>query len=120
MKPFESDLLRFLRKAKSRPGMYFGTPSAERISLVIQGWILYRLEGKDEVRHDHLAEVFQQFHDFVAGELGGKNDLGWPSSISRVAASPEQQCTLFYELLEAFVDLHRGDVAGCSNKGERG
>ena len=96
----ESALLKYLRMAADRPGMYFGSCKIDDVKLHLDGWRAHRRIYSDE---DVFAGVFfEDFHSFVEEYYQDNRTVGWNGLIREKAETDEDGFRIFMALLEKF------------------
>lgn len=102
MAPENSALYQHLLLIKSRPAIFLGGHSIDRLNANLYGWKAHRHSFPDgDVWADSF---FADFHGFVAAFYNERRKLDWHAIIAGQTAEPRGQLALFYDLLESFND----------------
>ncbi len=95
-----SPLYRHLMQLKSRPAIFLGGHSLERLNANLYGWKAHRHQFADS--DDWADHFFDHFHGFVAAQYGVRQKRDWHDVIAAQVGDPRAQLALFYKLLALF------------------
>lgn len=96
-----SPLYQHLMLLQSRPAIFLGGHSIDRLNANLYGWKAHRHNHPDgDSWADHF---FAEFHKFVASKYGETKKLDWHQVIAKQVTGPREQLSLFYTLLTEFI-----------------
>ena len=93
----DSSLLDFLLLAEKRPGMYFGSDNVVDVHRTLHGWMMHRSVVGD---NDPFADIFGDFHAFVADCFDDNRTSGWSAMIAENTQTDAEGFTLFMTLVK--------------------
>jgi hypothetical protein len=100
-------LLAFLKRVRTRPGMYLGDENVKTLATFVQAYAQARADlGVSEFASSE-SSVLPDFEKWLAGELGDSRDVAWYTLIASEDPSDRNVHT-FFRRFEEFL-LRQGE-----------